>query len=283
MKLFIVYILICLGSSVATANTLDVMSYNIRCASCESPDHINHWKKRKFLVAHIIKTHNPDIIGLQEAEIPQVEDLAEMLDDYSWIGVGREDGKEKGETTAILFRHNRFSLQGQQTLWLSQTPSQASRGWDAQYRRTLTIAKLTDAITKKQLFVFNTHFDNEGEIARQESAKILLAEITKVDPQTNLVVTGDFNFKSDAKGYDIITQSLADAEKISTTPPTGGNKTYNGFGEDSETDKKIDFIFIRKEAKVLGHTINTTLYNNLFASDHYPVTAKLDLSTPTQQ
>ena len=282
MKLLIICMLISLGSSVATANTLDVMSYNIRCSACESPDHINHWKKRKFLVGHIIKTHNPDIIGLQEAEIPQVEDLVEMLDDYSWIGVGREDGKEKGETTAILFRHGRFTLQGQQTLWLSQTPSQASRGWDAQYRRTLTIAKLTDAITKKPLFVFNTHFDNEGEISRQESAKMLLAEITKLDPQANLVVTGDFNFKANAKGYETITQSLADAEKISTTTPTGGNKTYSGFGEDNEADKKIDFIFLRKDAKVISHTINTTLYNNLYPSDHYPVIVRLDLSAPAQ-
>lgn len=280
-KLLIAFMLLCF-SGFTHAQTLDVMTYNIRCGSCESPENANYWKKRKYLVAHLIKIHNPDIIGLQEAEIPQVEDLVEMLDDYSWVGVGREDGKEKGETTAILFRHNRFSLQGQQHLWLSQTPQQVSRGWDASYRRTLSIAKLGDAATKQSLFVFNTHFDNNGELARQESAKLLLAEVTKMEAQGAIVVTGDFNFKADAKGYEIITQTLADAGKISTTPAKGGNKTFNDFGANTETDNKIDFIFVKKDAKVLAHQVDATIYNSLYPSDHFPVIARLDLSAPTQ-
>lgn len=283
MKFALLGMLLILSSGFTNAQTLDVMTYNIRCGSCEAADNPNNWKKRKYLVGHIIKTHNPDIIGLQEAEINQVEDLVEMLDDYSWIGVGREDGKEKGETTAILFRHGRFALQGQQTLWLSQTPQQVSRGWDASFRRTLSIAKLTDVSNKKTLFVFNTHFDNEGELARQESAKFLLAEIAKIGAQDNFVATGDFNFKADSKGYEILTQTLADAAKISTTPATGGNKTFNDFGANQETDNKIDFIFVRKDAKVLSYKVDTTVYNNSYPSDHFPVFTRLDLSAPVQQ
>lgn len=283
MKFLLIAMLFLCCSGFTNAQALDVMTYNIRCGSCESPDNTNYWKKRKYLVAHLIKNHNPDIIGLQEAEIPQVEDLVEMLDDYSWIGVGREDGKEKGETTAILFRHSRFGLQGQQTLWLSQTPGQVSRGWDASFRRTLTIAKLTDTMNKKNLFVFNTHFDNEGELARQESAKLLLAELAKLEAQDNFVVTGDFNFKAEAKGYEIITQTLVDAEKISATNATGGNKTFNDFGTNKDTDNKIDFVFVKKDTKVLSHKVDTTVYNNLYPSDHFPVITKLDLSVSTQQ
>lgn len=265
------------------ATNLDVMSYNIRCGSCEPVDSPNNWKKRKYLVAHLIKMHNPDIIGLQEAEIFQLEDLAEMLDDYSWIGVGREDGKEKGETTGILFRHARFTLQGQQTLWLSPTPHQASLGWDARFRRTLTIAKLTDAISKQTLFVFNTHFDNEGELAREESAKFLLAEIAKLDASAPVLVTGDFNFKANTKPYAIITHTLADAEKLSATPAQGGNKTYNAFGEDKEPDNKIDFVFVKKNARVTSHKVDTTIYNTLFPSDHFPLIVRVDLSLPVEQ
>lgn len=281
-KLLIAFMFLCCPGF-THAQALDVMTYNIRCGSCEPPEHTNYWKKRKYLVAHLIKIHNPDIIGLQEAEIPQVEDLVEMLDDYSWVGVGREDGKEKGETTAILFRHNRFSLQGQQHLWLSQTPQQVSRGWDASYRRTLSIAKLGDAATKQSLFVFNSHFDNNGELARQESAKLLLAEVAKMEAQGAIVVTGDFNFNAGAKGYDIITQTLADAGKISTTPATGGNKTFNDFGANTEENNKIDFVFVKKDAKVLTHKVDTTTYNGLYPSDHYPVIVRLDLSAPAQQ
>lgn len=266
----------------AQSQTLDVMSYNVRCGSCEAADNPNHWKKRKYLVAHLIKMHNPDVIGLQEAELNQVEDLVEMLDDYSWIGVGRDDGRDKGETTAILFRTARFSLQSQKTLWLSQTPQQPSRGWDATYRRTLAIAQLLDNTSKNTLAVFNAHLDNDGEMARQESAKLLQTEITKIDAQTAVIVTGDFNSKADSKTYEIMSSFLADAEKISSIPATGGNKTFNGFGENKEPDNKIDFIFVSKQLKVLNHTVDATLYNNLYPSDHYPVIVRAEKLTPAQ-
>ena len=269
-------LLLALSVTTFANNPLTVMSYNIRCGLCEPKGNPNNWETRKYLLAHLIKTHNPDVIGLQEAEIFQVQDLVEMLDEYSWMGVGRDDGKDKGEATAILFRTARFSLQGQQTLWLSLTPQQPSRGWDAAFRRTLSIAKLLDAQSKQALYIFNTHLDNEGETARQESAKQILGEIAKLDAAVPIVLTGDFNFTAAAKGYEIIAQTLADAEKISTTPATGGSKTFNGFGESKEPDNKIDFVFVKKSMKALSHQVDTTMYNNLFPSDHYPVIVTID-------
>lgn len=280
-QLLLGFLLLALTTSALANNALTVMSFNIRCGLCEPPENPHNWKKRKYFVAHLIKTHNPDVIGLQEAELFQVEDLVEMLDDYSWIGVGRDDGKDKGEATAILFRTARLSLQGQQTLWLSQTPLKPSLGWDAKFRRTLTIAKLLDAQSKQFLYVFNTHLDNEGESARQEGAKLLLGEIAKIDATSPLVVTGDFNFTATAKGYEIITQTLADAEKISATPAVGGGKTFNGFGENKEPDNKIDFVFVKKSTKVQSHKVDTTVYNNVYPSDHYPVIATVDTSAAT--
>jgi endonuclease/exonuclease/phosphatase family metal-dependent hydrolase len=279
MKQFLLgFLLLVLTTSALANNALTVMSFNIRCGLCEPPENPHNWKKRKYFVAHLIKTHNPDVIGLQEAELFQVEDLVEMLDDYSWIGVGRDDGKDKGEATAILFRTSRLSLQGQQTLWLSQTPLKPSLGWDAKFRRTLTIAKLLDAQSKQFLYAFNTHLDNEGETARQEGAKLLLSEIAKIDAAAPFVVTGDFNFTATAKGYEIITQTLADAEKISVIPATGGGKTFNGFGENKEPDNKIDFVFVKKSTKVQSHKVDTTVYNNVYPSDHYPVIVTIDTS-----
>lgn len=282
MKLLLLGILLLALSATTFANSpLTVMTYNIRCGSCEPKGNPNNWETRKYLLAHLIKTHNPDVIGLQEAELFQIEDLVEMLDEYSWMGVGRDDGKDKGEATAILFRKARFSLQGQQTLWLSLTPQQPSRGWDAAFRRTLSIAKLLDAQSKQALYIFNTHLDNEGETARQESAKQILGEIAKIEAASPVILTGDFNFTATAKGYEIITQVLADAEKITTTPATGGGKTFNGFGESKEPDNKIDFVFVKKSMKALSHQVDTTTYNNLYPSDHYPVITTIDATVST--
>lgn len=263
--------------SLAQSNQLSAMSYNIRCGSCEPSDSPNNWKKRKYLAAHLIKTQNPDIIGLQEAELFQVEDLVEMLDDYSWIGVGRDDGKDKGETTAILFRTARLSLQSQKTLWLSQTPQQPSRGWDAAYRRTLTIAQLLDTKTHKTLFVFNTHLDNEGEVARQQGAKLLLAEISKLDAQSALLVTGDFNTHINSTTYKLLSETLVDTETAASTPATGGNKTFNDFGRMSDADNKIDFMFANQQLKVVSHEVDSTTYNGLYPSDHFPLVVKFQL------
>jgi endonuclease/exonuclease/phosphatase family metal-dependent hydrolase len=281
MKYLITSLVLLVLSTCVFAQTpsFTVMSYNIRCGLCEPQDNPHNWKKRKYLVAHLIKTHNPDVIGLQEAELFQVEDLVEMLDDYSWMGVGRDDGKSKGETTAILFRTARLSLQEKQTRWLSPTPLKPSRGWDAAYSRTLSFAKLLDTESSQFLYVFNTHLDNEGEIARQQGAKLLMAEIAKVDATAPIVVTGDFNFTVPAKAYDMITEVLADAEKISATPAQGGGKTFNGFGKNKEPDNKIDFVFVKKSMKVQSHQVDTTTYNNLYPSDHYPIIVTIDAST----
>lgn len=281
MKGFVSILMLLALSSWVFAQTpsLTVMSYNIRCGVCEAQDNPNNWQKRKYFVAHLIKTHNPDVIGLQEAELYQVEDLVDMLDDYSWMGVGRDDGKRKGETTAILYRAERFSLQKRRTRWLSSTPLKPSRGWDAAYSRTLSVAKLFDKELRQVLYVFNTHLDNEGEIARQQGAKLLMAEIAKVDATTPVVVTGDFNFTVPAKAYDLVTDVLADAEKISVTPAQGGGKTFNGFGKNTELDNKIDFVFVKKFMTVQSHLVDTTTYNNLYPSDHYPIIVKVDAST----
>src|SRR6188768_2326540 len=89
MKQFLLsFLLLTLSVNACANNLFTVMTYNIRCGLCEPKENPNNWEKRKYLVAHLIKTHNPDIIGLQEAELFQIQDLVEMLDEYSWMGVG---------------------------------------------------------------------------------------------------------------------------------------------------------------------------------------------------
>lgn len=254
----------------AQADTIKVMTYNIRCGYCEKPDDINNWAKRKFLVAYMIKTHDPDLIGLQEAEQFQILDLVEMLDDYGWFGVGRDDGKLQGESAAILYKKDKFKLEKKNTLWLSETPNIASKGWDAALNRTVTIVKLKEINSSKEFYFFNTHFDHIGEAARTESSKLLVNQIEKLKNYP-VILTGDFNYTESAEGYRIITSSLHDAGKISKTKSTGGNISFNGFGKEIIPDNKIDFIFVNDKIEVLSHEIDTTTYNSLYPSDHYPV------------
>jgi endonuclease/exonuclease/phosphatase family metal-dependent hydrolase len=263
----------------AFAQTVDikVMTYNIRCGFCEDSSDVNNWSKRKYLVSYLIKNHNPDLIGLQEAEMFQVKELIEMLDEYDWYGVSREDGKEGGESTAILYKTKRFKLEEKHTIWLSETPELVSKGWDAAYKRTVTIAKLKDLKSQKEFYYLNTHFDHKGETARTESSLLIVKEINKYSQNYPLILTGDFNYTSSSEGYKIITGILLDSKSISKKESFGGNITFNGFGKDIQPDNKIDFIFVNNKIEVLNHLIDTTTFNGFYPSDHYPVIADIFL------
>ncbi|MFZ1279286.1 MAG: endonuclease/exonuclease/phosphatase family protein, partial [Ignavibacteriaceae bacterium] len=131
-KYFLLFAIIILCQlAFAQTENITVMSYNIRCGFCEDSSSVNNWSNRKYLIAYLIKSHKPDLIGLQEAEMFQVNELIEMLDEYDWYGVSREDGKVKGESTAILYKKKRVKPLTKKTLWLSETPNLVSKGWDA--------------------------------------------------------------------------------------------------------------------------------------------------------
>jgi endonuclease/exonuclease/phosphatase family metal-dependent hydrolase len=274
-KFLLLFIILISITTFAQTENMTVMTYNIRCGFCEDSSSVNHWSKRKNVVAQIIAKNNPDLIGLQEAEQFQIKDLVQILGNYNWYGVGREDGKEKGESTAILYRKDRFIMDGEKTIWLSETPEIISKGWDAAFNRTVTIILLEDMINSKEFYFFNTHFDHIGEKARTESSKLFVDEVSKFDKKIPVILTGDFNFSSNSDGYKIITSKLFDAMNISKQKSTGGNITFNGFGEDMIPNNKIDFIFINNNVEVLDHQIDTTTFSGLYPSDHYPVIANI--------
>src|SRR5688572_23652685 len=157
------------------ATPLRVMSFNIRYD--EPRDGENAWPNRKKLVATLIRLHQVDLIGVQEALKGQLDDLSELIPEYAWIGVGRTDGKLGGEFSAILFRKNRFAMLETATFWLSETPHIPSKGWDAAFPRIVTWAKFSDKQTQRVFFHFNTHFDHRGTRAREESGRLLLRRI----------------------------------------------------------------------------------------------------------
>ena len=276
-KYLLVLIAICLVQiSFPQTENITVMSYNIRCGYCEDSSNVNNWSYRKYLVAYLIKSHNPDLIGLQEAEMFQVNELIEMLDEYDWYGVSREDGKEKGESTAILYKKERFDPLVKETQWLSETPQFVSKGWDAALNRTVTIIKFKDKKLNKEFYYANTHFDHIGEKARTESSRLIINFLSQYVVEYPIIFSGDLNYTSISEGYKILSSKLSDAKTIADTE-SGGNISFNGFGKDIKPDNKIDFIFINNKVKVLEHIVDTTRFNELYPSDHYPVITEITI------
>src|SRR5579862_2465592 len=119
------------------------MSFNVR--NHLSRDGDNEWKLRSGLLFDVVRNHQPDLLGTQEAYWPQVEQMRDALPEYEVVGVGRDDGVTEGETCALFFRHDRFRASASGTFWFSDTPDvPGSRHWTPRHARICTWARLID-------------------------------------------------------------------------------------------------------------------------------------------
>lgn len=278
----ILFILVMItDTAISQEDFFRVMTFNIRY---DNPgDGIDRWDNRKDMIGDVIAYHHPQIIGIQEALHHQVEELDSLLPGYDWIGVGRDDGKQKGEYSPVFYDTLRFSLKEQGTFWLSEHPDKAGmKGWDAAFPRIVTWGHFYDRVTHKSFYLMNTHFDHQGTIARQESAKLLMkkvAEFTEEKSWVPVIITGDFNSLRKSGPYQLITHwdnpvKMRDARNDSTASILGPESTFSGFGTLKE-DMIIDYIFVNEAVNVCKHHIITNQKNGRTPSDHLPVVAEI--------
>lgn len=281
MKKFLLFCLLIFTQSLFAENDpFRIMTFNIRYNN--PGDGENAWPNRKDMVASVIHFHHADIVGVQEALKEQMDDLEQRLPEFAWFGVGRDDGKEAGEFSAIFYRKDRFELLEQNTFWLSETPAiLGSIGWDAACVRIVTWGRFRDKITGKTFVHFNTHFDHRGQAARENSAKLLLKKVPELAGDLAAVVTGDFNFPPTSPLYALLTGGeaplLFDALTLSRQPPHGPDWSYNGFRETGEPGRKIDYIFVTRGITVYQHGVLSDKWQGRYPSDHLPVIAEISI------
>lgn len=261
--------------------SLNIITFNIRY---DNPrDSLNAWPNRKDKVASQILFHHAHIIGVQEALHNQMQDLKERLPQYKFTGVGRADGKEKGEYSAIFYDSTRLQILNTATFWLAEeTDIPGKKGWDAAIERIVTWAKFKDRVTKKIFYHFNTHFDHVGKIARRESAALLLKKVNEIAGNNPAIVTGDFNAHPTDEPIQVIVDKqnplrLTDSKEITAAPHYGPDGTFNAFRQKEINDEPIDYIFIKNKVKVLQHATLSQSWQGRFSSDHFPVLATVKL------
>ena len=271
--IFSVIILLTITSSIYP-QPHTIVSYNIRYDN--NWDIENSWEIRRSNIIQMLIKYSPSILGIQEGLLTQVQYIDSSLINYDFVGVGRDDGKDKGEFCAIYFDTTRYVLLKNSTFWLSETPDTISVGWDAALERICTYGLFKDRITKKEFWVFNTHFDHIGIIAREKSSRLILKRIKKINRQSlPVILMGDFNSIPNSPPVKEIITELSDALQLSTEKLHGPRGTFNGFNEDLPIEKRIDYIFTKK-LKVLSYRhINDRLENNRHISDHLPVMIKI--------
>lgn len=266
--LAILLLFACAIATNAQNDTVTVISFNIRYNNPDDGDNI--WENRRDNAVIMVNMENPDFLCVQEAYYVQLSYLLNSLQKYSYIGLGRDDGKQGGEHMAILYRKDRFEVVAHGDFWLSETPDVCSRGWDAVCHRIVTWGYFLDKQTGKHVYCFNTHLDHVGEVARRESVKLITQRIKEIvkDKKAPVFLTGDFNSDINSEIFDPLKKVLKQARKDS--PVTDSKGTFNGWGS-APNNIVIDHIFYKNAKPMVFKTLNENKYGRALISDHYPI------------
>lgn len=263
----------------AQPNDVRVMSYNIRFGTAKDGE--NHWERRKEALVATIQAFDPDLLGTQETLGFQRDYLAEKLPQYDHLGVGREDGQQRGEMMALYYKKNRFEKLDGGHFWLSETPDVVgSKSWDSSLPRMATWVKLRDRRNPNALPIvfFNTHFDHLGPTARLESARLLRRQVATLGQHSLVIVTGDFNSAEGSEPYEALFSPVAGqasplVDTFRVVCPNRGERegTFCGFKADTTNGSRIDWIGVSRDWQIVTAGIDRTANEGRTPSDHFAV------------
>ncbi len=276
IKLLLTALLLSLTTLVVKAQQITIGTFNIRY---DNPaDSGNLWINRAPVVSNLIRFHKFDVLGIQEGLKNQLDDISNALPEYARYGKGRDDGKDGGEHSAIFYRKDRFKLLKSGDFWLSESPDQPGKGWDATCcNRICSWVFLEDVQSKKKFYAFNVHYDHQGVVARKESSKLILKKIAEIAGAAPALLTGDLNGGRDSEWYQrIATSGVLSDTHAKVKFPYANNSSSNGF-RTPRGQTVIDHIFMSKQFTASRWGVLTDTYFGKFPSDHFPVLAEVEL------
>lgn len=250
---------------------MKVMTYNIRYDDFKDTE--TSWSQRKDLLGKQLKFYNPDIFGTQEGLINQLQYIDIVLTDHQYVGVGRDDGKIKGEFCSIFYNFRKFKVIKQSTFWLSPTPDTVSMGWGSKFNRICTYALFQNIESKKFLWVFNAHFNHIADLARENSAKLIIERINSLNvKQYPVILMGDLNLEPQTAPIQYLSSVMNDSRFNSPDLVFGNEGTFNGFEFNKPLKSRIDYIFTSKDKfKIRKYAVLSDSKNCMYPSDHLPV------------
>jgi endonuclease/exonuclease/phosphatase family metal-dependent hydrolase len=282
------------SSQVATESPreLKIMSFNIRFSrdGVDEADKRDNWNDadppRRERAIRVIREFMPDVLGVQEARDPQVNDLREALPEYDFYGIGRDDGKTGGEYVGIFYRKDRFARSDAGTFWLSDEPTKPGTSFytvPGAVPRISSWVRLNDKASGSELFVLNTHWDHISIPARRKSAQLIRKQLEELAKGAPAIVMGDFNTPEDSAPFRAIVaevpapgRPLLDSYRAVHRERTPEESTFNHWTGTTK-GSRIDFILHTAELTSAAAEIVRTGYDGRWPSDHYPVTATLRL------
>ena len=273
--LYLLIFLFCCICLNVDAQIKKVMTYNIRFNN--PADGINKWDNRKSEVVDLLQHYSPCIFGIQEGLEDQVNYVDEHLKAYARIGVGRDDGKTKGEYCAIFYKQEEWNLLKEETFWLSPTSNKVSVGWDASMERICTYGLFENKMSNQKILVFNAHYDHIGKVAREESSKLILRRIAEINENNYpVVLMGDFNALPSQGAIKIFIDKFQDGASLVQNGIYGPTGTFTGFKKGAIANNRIDYIFTKKLIPKIYIHVDDKMKDNNYLSDHLPVIVEFE-------
>ena len=268
-------------------------SVRVKIASCNiqmapSPEKVYWAQTRRDAEKALQRRYKFDIFGAQETFKHQIDSI--LPEGYSYVGVGRDDGKEAGEYSPIIFNTKKIKCLKSGTFWLSETPEKVSLGWDAACRRVCTWGEFEDIASGKKFHFFNTRLDHVGVAARENGVKLIMRKVAEIAGGGTYFLTGDFNITPDNPALAPLFASpkFRHARDVSEEPayaPSGTWHAYTGI-----PIRHIDYIFVSPDVKVRTFYAITDRLGKVefdrskpqnkqsdvdYASDHFPIAAEV--------
>lgn len=258
--------------NVGYGQDIKMMTYNIKYDNVS--DTVNNWNFRKEAMVDLVKHYRSEVVGMQEVLHNQLLFLDGNLNNYAYVGVGRDDGKTKGEYAPIFYDVAKLKVLESNTFWLSETPENPSKGWDASLERICTYALFENLQDHKKFWVFNTHFDHRGKEARANSTRLVVQKIKELNTENLPVVfMGDLNLAPEEEPIRFLQKQLTDGRMSTKQPFYGPTGTSNGFDHNRVLKRRIDYIFVKNFTVKSYIHIDDRMENNQHISDHLPVLA----------
>ena len=261
--------------AVSCSPRLTVMSFNVRQSHAKEVDPRNSWNNRADACLEMLKVRQPDLVGFQETQFKgQWTFFRDSLAaEYGSVGIGRDNGVDKGETSGFLYKRSVLSLLDSGTFWVSETPDVPSKSFDEKYNRSLTWGLFKVNKTGKRFFYFNTHLGLTWR-SQKEDIELIVKKMWEINPDgLPLVFSGDLNTDITSAAFNPLKEVMLNAHDVAAQ--TDDVPTYNAWGN-REKERIIDFIWITPDIQCLEYHTDTNPYGgHELISDHYPISVKI--------
>jgi endonuclease/exonuclease/phosphatase family metal-dependent hydrolase len=262
-----------------TAPDLHLMTFNVR-RPMPRPQWraADRWSRRRRLVATLLASELPTVLGVQETVPDQASTILTALGpSYRYVGKGHGVAG-RGEGCPIFFDTDRLELLGWQQQALSDEPDTAgSTSWGNRVPRVVVSAEFRDRETSATFIVLNTHLDHLSFASRRRSAEEIRRRVSRESRPA--VVMGDFNAGTGSAAYSVLFGggALLDAWGAASARSTPEWGTFAGYRSPRTRGRRIDWIAVSPEVEVQRAAINARRFDAGWPSDHLPVQAVVRL------